>query len=441
LENYPITELFDDEINDEAEGNIWKTKEYSLTGLRSRGMTKFKNKGCFINMMNPSTASTQNRSFKDKIPIFRRVQFNWWLNQGEEKKVIENLQRFLDKETLPQVLNLTEAEKLINYHVFEETRDYLTEALKYNHSSAVLAKIYYLLARVCHGLGNIAEALTWLSSAVELQPNNSDYWNLQADCYLELGQWENAIDSLNKSLRSSPGDAETIYRLGSIYLFHGEYGEALNCFSGCCKLDPFNPNYWEMKAEMLLHLNQMEAACECFRKAIKFNGELYLSTRLAYCYAETGELKKAKKLLTNVLKAQPDDYEALCNLASIYHKLNGNEQAYKLMKKAYAINCNDPLLLNNLAYISYKMGRFRKAIEYYRAALKLQPNDSTVLYNLSVCQSEKGLWEEAKNTLEKLTANDKNNRDAWALLGNVYEKLARPQLAVDCFNRSLGLAP
>ncbi|NLI93663.1 MAG: tetratricopeptide repeat protein [Peptococcaceae bacterium] len=391
-------------------------------------------------MINPFIATLHNKIvYRDKINIFRRFQLNWWLNQGDEKKVIENLLRILDKDTLPQDLLLAETQKLINYNVFVETQDYLLEALKYSHNPATLAQIYYLLARCNHGLGSLEEALSYLDLAVELQPNHNDYWNLKADCYLELGEWGTAVDSLNKSLRSSPGDAETIYRLGSIYLFHGEYGEALNCFSGCCKLNPFNPVYWEMQAEMLLHLDQIEAACQSFRKAIRFNGELHLSNRLAYCYAKSGQLKKAKKLLLTVLKNQPDDYEALCNLASIYHNLNKDEQAYKLFKKAYTVNCNDPILLNNLGYICYKLGRARKAMEYYQEALKIKPDDSTILYNLGVCQSEKGLLEEARNTLENLTTNDKNNFDAWALLGNVYEKLSKHPLAVDCFNKSLGL--
>ncbi|RNC29754.1 MAG: TPR repeat-containing protein YrrB [Candidatus Dichloromethanomonas elyunquensis] len=391
-------------------------------------------------MINLFIITLQNKVMnRDKITLFRRFQLNWWLNQGEEKKVIENLLCILDKQALPHDLLLAETEKLINYNVFQETQDYLMEALKYSHNSETLAQIYYLLARCFYGLGAVDEAISYLDLSVELKPNHSGCWNLKANCYLELGQWEDAVDSLNKSLRSSPGDAETIYRLGSIYLFHGEYGEALNCFCGCCKLNPFNPDYWEMKAEMLLHLEQIEGACECFRKAIRFNGELHLSNRLAYCYAKTGQLKKAKKLLSIVLKNQPDNYEALCNLASIYHKLDRDEQAYKLLKKAYTINCNDPFLLNNLGFICYQLGRSRKAIEYYQEAIKISPDDNIVLFNLGTCQSEKGLWEEAKNTLENLTSKDKNNSDAWAMLGNVYEQLSKYPLAVDCFNRSLGL--
>jgi hypothetical protein len=80
--------------------------------------------------------------------------------------------------------------------------------------------------------------------------------------------------------------------IGSIICFNGEYGEALNCFSGCCKLKPFNPDYWEMKAEFADQLNQTMPACECLPEGIRYNGQIHLYSPLAYCYAQTGEIKK-----------------------------------------------------------------------------------------------------------------------------------------------------
>ncbi len=392
-----------------------------------------------FNLDNP-LGTTFHSKILPKENIIKRIQLDWWLRKGNEQKVIDNLLLFLNKDTLPQKLNLKEVKKLIDYHIYNETRDYLEEALIHYQNNEQLGEILFLQARCCLGLGSLDGALKKIELALQLEPNNSDYWNLQADCLLELGEWEAAVTCFNKSLRSSPGNADTIYRLGSIFILHGEYGEALNCFSGCCKLKPFNHEYWEMKAEMLVKLDQISAACECFLKAAKYSGQIRLFSRLAYCYAKTGQVKKSKKLLLKVLKEEPDNYDALCNLAGIYHKLNKDEQAYKLLKKAYTLNKNDPLLLNNLGYICCRLGRSRKAVEYYNQALTLSPSDKIVLYNLGVCLYKKGIWEEARGLLEKLISIDSNNPDAWTLLGNVYEQLSKHKVAVDCFNRSLGLA-
>jgi len=50
------------------------------------------------------------------------------------------------------------------------------------------------------------------------------------------------------------------------------------------------------------------------------------------------------------------------------------------------------------------------------------------------------MFEEARNVLEQLTYLDKGNKNAWTILGNVYEQLLDYNKAVDCFNVSLGLA-
>ena len=93
-----------------------------------------------------------------------------------------------------------------------------------------------------------------IEQAIHLKPQNANYWDLLADCYLELGDWREAIRALDNSLRAAPQHAETNYRLGIIYAFHDEYLEALRCFQGCCQLQPRESLYWEMKAEMHLHL-------------------------------------------------------------------------------------------------------------------------------------------------------------------------------------------
>lgn len=372
--------------------------------------------------------------------IQNKLSLQWWMTHGDEQKVIANLLAALYKGSLPQNINLEEAEKLIDYHIFTEPRNYLEDALQICRDDELLNRIKYLLARCYLGLGYREEALASLDQALESEPQNSSYWQLKADCLLELGDWQGAVDSLNKSLRSSPGNDEIIFRMGTIYMYQSQYGEALNCFSGCCKLMPFNPVYWEMKAEMHVKLDQMAAAAESFHKAVKYGGSCHLGSRLAYCYARTGQLKKARNLLLKVLKRESDNYEALGNLAGIYHKLAQDEQSYKLLKKAYTLNCNDHLLLNNLGYMSSKLGRTRKAVDYYHQALELEPEDQTILYNLSVCLYQKGDYEESRATLEKLLEINGKHPGGWILLGNVNEQLSLYQDAVDCFNKSLGLA-
>ena len=390
--------------------------------------------------MDALTAIQNKISLRNKYSMIKKIKIDWLLSKGETSKAINELISVIEKKEPLGKDYLNEIRTLIDIKVYKEAQVYLEPMLEYKHRTDQLGEIYYLLARCLHGQGYVEQALKYIEFALQMQPYNSSLFNLQADCYLELGEWQKATDCLNQSLRSSPTDAESIYRLGTIYQFHGEYSEALNCYNGCCKLKPFNPDYWEMKGEMLLKNNLINSAASCFHKAVKYGGRVQILTRLAYCYAKSGQLKKSQRLLQRVLKNDPDDFDALCNLASVYHKLGKSEQSYKLLQKAYGLNCNDPLLLNNFGYISHKLGRNRKAIELLHKALDINPDDNAALYNLAVCYAKTGQFEEARNVLEQLTALDDGNITAWILLGNVCEQLSDHNSAVDCYNISLGLA-
>lgn len=374
-------------------------------------------------------------------------QNNWimalkvhWGSNKEEDKAVDYYVKVMTTAEVKSKLHLDAINKLLHYRVYEETKVHLLEIITIQNNSDDLGELYYLLARCNYGLGFLEEATNNLERAQYYHYDTNKVLVLLADVRLELGEWEGAVDCLNKMLRTAPGDDKILYRLGSIYLLYGEYQEAYECFDGCTSLKPLNAEYWEMKAEMQIKLVRLSAATLSLEKAIKLHENCHLLSRLAYCYSINGQYMKSKKLFERILKRDPENFEALFDLAGIYHKIGNNTVSYKLLKKAYSINKNDPILLNNIGYISFKEGRVRKAIDYYQLALKINPKDTNILYNLAVCFDGKGQWEQACNTLESLLSIEKKHSDGWALLGNIYEKMTKYQQAIDCYNKSLGLA-
>jgi tetratricopeptide (TPR) repeat protein len=327
---------------------------------------------------------------------------------------------------------------LIEAQAFQEARDYLErQESKQNEESA---EINYLLARCNVGQALIPQAKKKIEEAIQAKPQNSIYWDLLADCFLELGDWREAIKALDNSLRAAPNHSETNYRLGIIYAFHDEYLEALRCFQGCCQLQPHKSLYWEMKAEMHLLLEQLTDACNSFENALRYGGTPDLAARLAYCYIQNNQIKKGIKYYKLTLKYEPDHYDSLSNLAAVYQNQDRSQDALNLLERAKNIYPNDPILLNNYAFTLVQQGRTRKAMEYYREALVLTPNHPLILYNLCVCLTRKGNWDEGIVLLNLLIQIDPNHSAGWALLGNIYDQIDQFDTAIDCFNKALKLA-
>lgn len=368
--------------------------------------------------------------------LWNSLLAKWHQHFGKPDVAILTWVELINRDTAKPCLNVVQY--LIEAQAFQEARDYLErqESLQSEESP----EISYLLARCYVGQALIPQAKKKIEQAILAKPQNSIYWDLLADCFLELGDWRGAIKALDNSLRAAPKQAKTNYRLGSIYAFHDEHLEALRCFQGCCQIEPRNSLYWEMKAEMHLLLQQLTDACLSFEKALRYGGTPDLAARLAYCYIQNNQIKKGIKYYKLTLKYEPDHYDSLSNLAAVYQNQNRSQDALNLLERAKAIYPKDPILLNNYAFTLVHQGRTRKAAEFYREALVLKPDHPLILYNLSVCLTRKGNWQESIDLLNVLLEIDPNHSAGWALLGNIYDQIDQSDTAIDCFNKALKLA-
>ncbi|HBV86931.1 tetratricopeptide repeat protein [Desulfosporosinus sp.] len=380
--------------------------------------------------------SKQRRPSLQSSYLWHSLQARWHHRVGKTDEAIRNWVDLLNRDSSKP--RFKEVGYLIEVQALQEARDYL-ERLE-SEQTENSPEISYYLARCYLGQALIPQAKEKVELAIHIQPQNAKYWDLLADCHLEMGDWREAISALNNSMRAAPQNAETNYRLGIIYAHHEEFLEALRCFQGCCQLKPRESIYWEMKAEMHLQLDQLNDACHSFEKAFRYGGTPELAARLAYCYIQKDEVKKGIQYYKYTLKYEPDHYDSLSNLAAVYQNQGRSQEALVLLERAKNIYPKDPILLNNLAFTLVHQGRTRKATEYYREALELTPDHPLILYNLSVCLTRKGNWQEGIDSLNQLIKIDPNHSAGWALLGNIYDQIDQADVAIDCFNKALKLA-
>ncbi len=388
-------------------------------------------------MSHPLTSNViskgSNESYSSWWLEFQAFQAKWF---GKTEEAIERTVLLLNHNS-PKT-RFSEVRFLLKVQAYQEAREYLEVINRETKENQAEVKI--LLAKCYLGMGFLAEAKVLIEETLVIEPEKAEYWDLMADCLLEQGDWRVAILALDNSMKAAPKKAETIFRLGMIYAYHGENLEALRCFQGCCQLRPRHAPYWEMKAEIHLQLEQIPQASRSYERALRMGINPDLAARLAYCYIHLDKIKKGIKYYELVLKHEPDHYDALCNLAAVYQNQGRSIEALNLLERALNIYPNDAVLLNNLAYTLVHLGRTRRAIETYHSALKLAPDNPLIIYNLSVCLVRKGSWEEGIETLTKLLEINPHHSEGWALLGNIYDQIAQYDIAIDCFNKSMNLA-
>ena len=82
------------------------------------------------------------------------------------------------------------------------------------------------------------EAIVFFNKAIELAPNNPDYYHNRAECCRLSGQYEKAISDYSFVLKSDSNDATVYYKRGICYNRTNSYQKALADFNNAIRLKP-----------------------------------------------------------------------------------------------------------------------------------------------------------------------------------------------------------
>ena len=219
-------------------------------------------------MFYPFTSKKLNIRTNRKTYYITKLQIAKHTLNGNNSKIVDGTEKLLKNYCYSQKQFLAECETLIRMKEYEKAQTYLLQNKNMFEDSVDEERYYYLMARCYYFTDRLSEAIHYFDKALELNLFKVEYLENQVDCYLEQGKWKKAIEIINKGLRISPTNNRLLFKLSNIFLFHGEYSKSLDCLNGCCKIKPFISEYWELKAEAHLYLNQYKLAIKAYKRAI-----------------------------------------------------------------------------------------------------------------------------------------------------------------------------
>jgi tetratricopeptide (TPR) repeat protein len=156
---------------------------------------------------------------------------------------------------------------------------------------------------------------------------------------------------------------------------------------------------------------------------------------------QQGRRREAEKLYTRILKAAPDNFDALHLLGLIKAESGQMGEAYRLMAAALKINPNVPDVLINFANVLHALKRDAEALDRLDEALVLRPGDiDALLYRGNA------LWalnraEEALPCFDAVLARNPARGDALLNRGVACAALGRHTQALADFDAILAQAP
>jgi tetratricopeptide (TPR) repeat protein len=172
--------------------------------------------------------------FAERFVALKRDDFNgyvrlgWGLGMaGRRRESVHAYKRAL--ELKPDDVAALSGVGLFHYEAgdYKEAIEALEKSISLSPQANANADAYSLIAAARMWLGDLPDAIRANEEAVKLNPELSEAWQNLGQCYMEAGQFEKAIASLEKVFQLEPGIPETHYLLGLTQFKLGNTSAAL----------------------------------------------------------------------------------------------------------------------------------------------------------------------------------------------------------------------
>ncbi len=337
-------------------------------------------------------------------------------------------------------------------------------------SSVTQGKIHSMQANLYTQLGNDAQAVLELRSAIQQGMDHRDTHERLGVSLWKLGQWNEALkefrlligqykdpilslymsrcyvklekidvaiyylkEAQSKAYLLKPSEKLDVYReLGALYADKKDYSLAENSWSRYLELG-YSADIALMLGRIQLYMGNYSKAQRTLETIIeKDPKELKAYQELAYVYAEQNNYRRASQVLKQFLDSQYDSEMALF-LGRMYRITGKYAEARQILENINIEELSSDLNVlrfDELAKIYYKEKRFDIAAEMQAKANALQSSPERQ-YQLGLYNQKLGLLENAIANFENALSSDPQNAEYAKELGYTYMNMKRYDKALE----------
>ena len=242
----------------------------------------------------------------------------------------------------------------------------------HSEGTAALAECYY-------ELGEFDEALVWVRKARTLSRSNMSLANLEAHTLIALGQLDAAASVIAGVLSQEPYNREALFAAGELDIARGRSAEALLRYRDAIRRYPDDRRLLVSLALVSSSLGDGETALSYIDRALsQYHEDYRVFYYAAYINAQNEKLPQAIRYATQSLYFKPGYAPARSLLAGLYYRSGRYEEAARLADESIAFDRDDisAWYLKGLSYI--RLGRNAEAITILGNAISVNPNDEFV---------------------------------------------------------------
>ncbi len=223
-------------------------------------------------------------------------------------------------------------------------------------------------------MGNLEKCLEDTSHAISLDPELGRAYRAHGNCSLEIGDFDQAVADLEKSVLYEADNSDAWYTLGIVYYKSGKLLESLDANDKALALDPDYHQALINRGVSLSGLERHLEAIDDFSRALSF-GDIFLTYRArGDAYLAIGMYENARKDFESAIEIFPYQSYPYCRLAVTYLELDRYEDALAQVANAaeYDPACTESQQLLDVQARSYfARGDYLSAIQFMNRALEI----------------------------------------------------------------------
>lgn len=347
--------------------------------------------------------------------------------EGEKDKAIESYEHFLDKYP-DSIYRTTAVSSLVRLYTqnkrFADAEKLIKERMKLNPADTSLLEE---LANLYQQQGKSQKAIELFRNALEKNPANSSMRRKLGSLYAEIGNKEQAITEWKKMVAE---DYDEHQQLGSIYLSHKMYSEAIKSFQLAIQKNPrYGYLYVQLAAAYKIQ-GDIDKAASTYLDGLRSvgpSGSQRESIWNAMLEIYQGDRQKPlrEKLIRQyetVYQSAPQNLNNGLTLGELYFYDAQHEQVLDILTKLhkYYYTSVDGVLERFASDLVRNQSPF--AIEYLNILLKHsrdRRNLSNARHKLAKLYTDTEQWDEAVQTLTELKNNNSATYDSQMLLARI----------------------
>lgn len=291
-------------------------------------------------------------------------------------------------------------------------------------------------------LGEYKEAIEYFNKSLKLNPDYPEAWNNKGSAFKELGNTQKALYCYNKAITIDSSNLGALNNKGIILMSLGEYNKALSLFNKAIDINSNLAELWMNKGNIFDLLEKRQKALYCYKEASRIdprNPDIWYNQGMVLLSLKSH--LDSEKAFDQSLKINPRYFQSYNYKGIINAEMGKYQEAITNFDKAIKIKKNLVEAWSNKGNTFRLMGEYPKALECLNNALRINSEYIKAYNNKGIMFIELNKLPEALKCYNKALKIDKNSYEAGMGKGNVLRLMGKNQEALNCFNTILKLYP